>query len=266
MRAKYDKFIIFASQFNVNPMTVSKIIRNRVLDFPTDFVFCVSDFQLDARQKQAAVRALQRMVEQGELRKMSKGKYYKPRQTIFGELKPSPSQIAKDFLSDGEKTIGYLTCNSIFSALGLTTQISTKIEIGTNQYRHPLVRDGYNISFIVQRNRINQDTIPVLRILDCIRYIRDIPATTPDEVCVRIIELIRELDETARSLMMECTLNYQPYVRALTGAVMEIIEGETQNVTKLFNSLSGISRYHIPISDRTLPNKLKWRIYEPSRK
>lgn len=247
-------------------MTVSKIIRNRILDFPTDFVFCVSDFQLDAKQKQAAVRALQRMVEQGELRKMSKGKYYKPRQTVFGELKPSPSQIAKDLLSDGEKITGYLTCNSIFSTFGLTTQISSKIEIGTNHYRHPLVRDGYNISFIVQRNRITSDTIPVLRILDCIRYIRDIPATTPDEAGSRIIELVRELDEPTKSLMVECALNYQPYVRALTGAVLEIIEGETQNVIKLFNSLSGISRYHLPISDGILPNKLKWRIYEPSRK
>lgn len=266
MRGKYDKFRIFASQFNVNSMTVSKIIRNRIQDFPTDFVFCVSDFQLDATQKQAAVRALQRMVEQGELRKMSKGKYYKPRQTIFGELKPSPSQIAKDFLSDGEKIIGYLTCNSIFSTLGLTTQISTKIEIGTNHYRHPLVRDGYNISFIVQRNRITNDTIPVLRILDCIRYLRDIPARTPDEACIRIIELVRGLDEPSKALMVVCALNYQPYVRALTGAIIETIDGETQDVARLFNSLSGISRYHLPVSDRTLPNKLKWRIYEPSRK
>lgn len=266
MRAKYDKFIIFAALFNVNPMTVSKIIRSRIQDFPTDFVFSVSDFQLDARQKQAAVRALQRMVEQGELRKMSKGKYYKPRRTIFGELKPSPSQIAKDFLSDGEKITGYLTCNSVFSTLGLTTQISTKIEIGTNQYRHPLVREGYNISFIVQRNQITSDTIPVLRILDCIRYIRDIPATTPDDACARIIELARELDVSAKALMVECALNYQPYVRALTGAIIETIDGETQNVARLFNSLSGISRYHLPISDRILPNKLKWRIYEPSRK
>lgn len=247
-------------------MTISKIVRSKVQDFPTDFVFSVSDFQLDATQNQAAVRALQRMVEQGELRKMSKGKYYKPRKTIFGELKPSPSQIAKDFLSDGEKTTGYLTGNSIFSTLGLTTQISSKIEIGTNHYRHPLVRDGYNISFIVQRNPITGDTIPVLRILDCIRYVRDIPATTPDEACARIIELVRELDERSKTLMMECALNYQPFVRALTGAIMEIIDGETLNVTRLFNSLSGISRYHLPISTDILPNKLKWRIYEPSRK
>lgn len=247
-------------------MTVSKKIRNKVQDFPTDFVFSVSDFQLDATQNQAAVRALQRMVEQGELRKMSKGKYYKPRQTIFGELKPSPSQIVKDFLSDGEKITGYLTGNSIFSTLGLTTQISSKIEIGTNHYRHPLVRDGYNISFIVQRNPITSDTIPVLRILDCIRYVRDIPATTPDEACARIIELVRELDECTKTLMMECALNYQPFVRALIGTIMEVIDGETPNVVRLFNSLSGISRYHLPISNGVLPNKLKWRIYEPSRK
>lgn len=247
-------------------MIVSKTIRNQIGYFPTDFVFCASDFKLGPSMKQAVVRALQRMVEKGELRKMSKGKYYKPRKTIFGELKPSPSQIAKDLLYDGEKIIGYLTCNSIYSSLGLSTQISSKIEIGANRYRQPFERDGYRISFVVQRNPITKENIPVLRILDCMRFVREIPAITTDEACIRIIELVKGLDKSTRMQLAECALNYQPYVRALAGAIIEGIEGETSIVTILFNSLSGISRYHLPISESVLPNKLKWRIYEPARK
>lgn len=247
-------------------MIVSQTIRKTIQNFPTDFVFCASDFNLAPNRKQAVVRTLQRMVEKGELRKMSKGKYYKPRKTIFGELRPSPSQIAKDLLYAGDKLIGYLTCNSIYSSLGLTTQISSKIEIGTNRFRQPFKRDNYSISFVVQRNPITKDNIPVLRLLDCMRFLKEIPATTADEACARIIGLVTELDAPSRRLMSDCALNYQPYVRALAGAILELIDGETTLVLNLFNSLSGISRYHLPISARTLPNKLKWRIYEPARK
>lgn len=247
-------------------MTISKIIRNRIQDFPTDFVFCASDFEMKPKEMSAVVRALQRMVERGELKKMSKGKYYKPRKTIFGELKPSPSQIAKEFLTDGDKITGYLTCNSIYSSLGLTTQISSKVEIGSNRYRQPIMREGYRLSFVVQRNLITEDNISVLRILDCIRFIKDIPANTPDEALKRIIEIVKSFEPSSRIVMSECALNYQPYVRALTGAVLELIEGDSENVIRLSDSLSGISRYYIPVSDRVLPNKLKWRIYEPARK
>lgn len=245
-------------------MIVSKAIKNQIQDFPVDFVFCATDFQLGPTMKQAVVRALQRMVDKGELRKMSKGKYYKPRQSVFGELKPSPSQIAKDLLYDGKKPIGYLTCNSIYSTLGLTTQISSKIEIGSNHYRQPFERAGYRISYVVQRNEITKENIPMLRILDCIRFIKKIPASTAEEAYVRIIELVRGLDKSSLELMTECALKYQPYVRALAGAIIEVIEGESARVLSLFNSLSGISRYYLPISERTLPNKLKWRIYEPA--
>lgn len=104
----------------------------------------------------------------------------------------------------------------------------------------------------------------MLRILDCIRFIKKIPASTAEEACVRIIELVRGLDKSSLELMTECALKYQPYVRALAGAIIEVIEGESARVLSLFNSLSGISRYYLPISERTLPNKLKWRIYEPA--
>ncbi|MCM1452316.1 MAG: DUF6088 family protein [Clostridium sp.] len=247
-------------------MVVSKTIKEQIEKFPTDFVFGLSDFKMDPSMNQAVVRTLQRMAEKGELRKISKGKYYKPRLSIFGELKPSPSQIVKDLLFDGDKTIGYLTCSSIYSSLGLTTQISSKIEIGSNRYRQPFERNGYNIAIVLQRNEITKENIPALRVLDCIRFFKEIPAAIPDEACARIIEIVRGFDDEYRQILTDCALAYQPYVRAITGAVLEKLGGDTNNVRSLFESLSGISRYYLPISNETLTNKLKWRIYESARK
>lgn len=74
-----------------------------VSDFPDDFVFVASDLDCDISQRNAAARALQRMAERGEISKLSNGKYFKPRITMFGELKPSPAQIAKEYLVDNQK-------------------------------------------------------------------------------------------------------------------------------------------------------------------
>lgn len=90
-------------------MTVSKKIKQAISEFPDDFVFTVMDLDCDVSQREAAARALQRMAENGEISKLSNGKYYKPRVTVFGILKPSPSQVAKEFLVKDGCVIGYLT-------------------------------------------------------------------------------------------------------------------------------------------------------------
>lgn len=126
------------------------------------------------------------MAQGGELQKLAKGKFYKPRRTQFGVLKPSAYQIAKDYVERDGKLIGYITGYSAYNALGLTTQISSYIQIGTNKYRRSVKREKYTISFIVQSNTITRNNIELLRILDALRFIREIPGTTPDDACMRL--------------------------------------------------------------------------------
>lgn len=247
-------------------MTIAKKIRNEISALPKDYVFGIKDLCCDASTRQAASRALQRMASQGEITKLSNGRYYKPRQTMFGELKPSPAQIAKEFLVKEGRIIGYLTGGNAFSQLSLTTQISSEIQIGTKKYRRPLRRGDFKISFVVQPNDINEESIELLRILDCIRFIKEIPGTTANEACKRIAHIIRELSGKERKTLCEYALLYPPYVRALLGAIMENMGIEPEASEKLWQSLTGVSRYRIPISDTTLPNKAKWNIHEPARK
>lgn len=248
------------------PMTVSKKIKQDVSKFPDDFVFAVSDLDCDVSQRAAAARALQRMAENGEISKLSNGKYYKPRITVFGNLRPSPAQVAKEFLVKDGRVIGYLTGAIAFSQYSLTTQISSGIQIGTNCYRRPLKRGNYNISFVLQPNKITEDAIDLFRLLDCLKFIKKIPGTSPNEACKRIICIIKGLDDNEKKKMAEYALNYAPSVKALLGAIMEHLGCGDSIVEPLRQSLNGISRYRIPITDTILPNKTKWRIYEPARR
>lgn len=247
-------------------MTISKKIKQAISEFPDDFVFGVSDFDCDVSQREAAARALQRMAENDEISKLANGKYYKPRRTVFGNLKPSPAQVAKEFLVRDGRMTGYLTGAAAFSAYSLTTQISSEIQIGTNHYKRPLSRGGYNISFVYQPNEIREDAVDLFRLLDCLKFIKEIPGTPPEEACRRIICIIKEMDNRQKERMADYALNYKPFVRALLGAIMEFTGSADNLVEALRQSLNGISKYRIPITDAVLPNKVKWRIYEPARR
>lgn len=67
------------------------------------------------RKKEAVFKALNRMVKAGKISKLSKGKYYKPEKTPFGEWQPDQEQVVKDLLEDDGKLIGYLTGYSIYN-------------------------------------------------------------------------------------------------------------------------------------------------------
>ena len=93
------------------------------------------------------------------------------------------------------KTIGYLTGYSIYNQLGLTTQISNTIQIARNEIRPALNRDRYTIKFVKQKNTITKENIPLLQLLDAIKYIKKIPDSSTAAACLRFVTLLKELSE-----------------------------------------------------------------------
>lgn len=244
-------------------MVMTKQIKQKISSFPEGYIFTLSDFKVDSSDEMALAKLLSRMTIMGELKKVSKGKYYKPQETAFGVIKPSYEELVKDFLMKDGKTIGYITGAVAFSSMGLTTQISSNITIGTNKYRHPLVRDGYKINFLRQDNTITSKNIELLQILDALKLVREISGTSPDEACRVIIGIVASLPDSRIAELEVLTLKYTNYVRALMGAIMEYLD---KPFAKIRKSLNGISSYYLPISDNVLPTKLNWRIYESARK
>ena len=241
-------------------MKVSEKIANTIDRLPVDYIFTYSDFDIEVSSKDAVVKALNRMAASGKISKLSKGKFYKPRKTQFGALQPSPYQIAKDFLEQNGELVGYITGYSAYSSLGLTTQIPSALQIGTNKYRRAIKRGMYNISFIVQPNKITQKNIELLRILDAIRFIKEIPATTPDEACSRLISIVSQLPDEKKIALSNLVLKYSPSVQALCGAILEKTGIENNIVKKIRDSLNSVTEYNMPISESVLPNKKKWRL------
>lgn len=226
--------------------------------FPKGFVFTYADFNREVSQKQALIKALNRMVLSGKIAKLSKGKYYKPETTPFGDLLPNQKQVVKDLLEEKGKINGYLTGYSIYNQLGLTTQVSNTIQIGKNEIRPSFKRDRYTIDFIKQKNSITKDNVPLLQILDAIRYIKKIPDANTTNSCIRFIAILKQLKEKDILLIMRLAIKYPPATRALLGAMLD--ELRSTKTETLFNTLNPVTKYKLAGAFSVLSTAEKWNI------
>lgn len=240
-------------------MKVTNYIENIINRLPKGYVFTHEDFNVEVNKKQALIKALNRMVEANKLSKLSKGRYFKPETTPFGNLQPSQEQVVKDLLYDNGKIVGYLTGYSIYNALGLTSQVSNSIQIGKNEIRPKFKRERYTISFIKQKNTITKKNSSLLKILDAIRYIKKIPDTTIETSCLRFLEIIKSLDDENKKDLVRLSLKYPPSTRALLGALLEEIQ-EEEKTEILKKSLNSLTQYKIPEITKVLSKSNNWNI------
>lgn len=240
-------------------MKTTEYIAFMIDRFPKGYVFTYEIFYDEVKKKEAIIKALNRMAESGKIAKLSKGKFYKPEKTPFRDLQPNQYQVVKDLMEEDGKITGYLTGYNIYNELGLTTQVGNTIQIGKNVIRPKLKRGIYTIQFVLQKNTITKDNIPLLQILDSIRYIKKIPDTTIAKSAKRLKTIICELSDENKKTMVRLAIKYPPSTRALLGALLEE-SGHAEYVEKLRNSLNPITTYNLPGVSKVLPTAENWNI------
>lgn len=240
-------------------MKVSNYIAYTIERLPKGYVFTYLDFSKEVKKKEAVIKTLNRMAESGKIVKLAKGKYYKSENTPFGKLKPNQTQVVKDLLENDNKQIGYLTGYSIYNKLGLTTQISNTIQIGKNQIRPNFKRERYTISFIKQKNTITKENIPLLQILDAMRYIKKIPDATLESSCKRLLSIISNLTEKDKATITRLAAKYPPGTRVLLGAMLDELQQNSLSEL-LYKTLNPITKYKLAGIKKVLRTTAKWNI------
>jgi hypothetical protein len=240
-------------------MKITEYIAFIIDKLPKGYVFTYLDFSPEVNQKEAIIKALNRMVVSGKIAKLSKGKYFKPENTPFGKLQPNQTQLVKDLLEEDGKVTGYLTGYSIYNQLGLTTQISNIIQIGKNQIRPNFKRERYTITFVKQKNIITKENIPLLQLLDAIRYVKKIPDANIESSCKRFLAIIKNFSDKDINTLVRLALKYPPATRALLGALIEEIQ-KGKMTEPLFKSLNPITKYKLTGVTKVLTTTEKWNI------
>ena len=238
---------------------MTETIRNTINRFATGFVFTTLDFPVDVSKQATVNRILNNMVAAGQIRRLSKGRFYKPQISDLGELQPDIDQVVKDLIEKNGKPVGYITGTTFFNKYGLTSQASADLQIAVRKEKKPIVRGTYQINFVSQPNTKTKENIPVLQLLDCLRFFKTIPDTSPEQACQRLIEIFRELDSKQILSAKKLVLKYNPASIALLGAILENACPD-EDVSTLYRALNHLSTYKLGISETELPNGKKWHI------
>ncbi len=240
-------------------MKIADIIMSKVRRFAKGYVFTYVDFLDEVESKEGLIKALNRLAASGEITKLAKGRYYKAEHSPFGELDPELFQVVKDLVERNGKVVGYLTGTSIYNQLGLTTQVSSTIQIGKNEVRAAIKRGKYNISFVKQKNVIIKKNIPTLQLLDTIRFIKKIPDSKIADNCRLIQNMVAALSRKNIELMVRLALKYPPSTRALLGVILSELDMEEVS-EKLRKSLNPITTYKIVGVADVFASASQWNI------
>lgn len=233
-------------------MTVAKEVKQKILSMEEGRIITYEDFAY-LQNFNAVSLVLSRLAKDGTIKRLEKGKYFKPKKSKFGTTGPGESEIIKSLVDEG-----YVSGNVAYNKLGLTTQIPNEVTIIGKKYNRKTKIGKLSVRYQKREGSFNNKSRKYLQILDAIKDIKRIPGTGIDEVLRGLIRLIGDMSETEQERLVEYGMDCKPMVRALLGAIMEKIGNILfKNLQRTLNPLTS---YNIGISNEILPNMTGWRI------
>ncbi len=241
-------------------MNIAATITKQIEIIEPGKLFSYRDFKLPADRMVAMANTLSKLVSKGIIKRFEKGKYFKPKQGMFGEVPLAQSQILQSILKENGNRVGYVTGTMAYNQMSLTTQIPNEYVIATNELRRSIKKEGVRIRFVkAYSSEITDNNIDLLRLLDAIKDIRVIPATGTNTALELIKGKLKRLSLNEQKEIVRLVLNYPPSTKALVGAMFELM-GNNLGADKLYKTLNPLSKYKIGIDEKKLPNKNKWKI------
>lgn len=240
-------------------MNITEKIRQQIENIPEDTVFGYNQLGIAKAEYQTAAKVLERLLKKEVIKKISNGIFYKPKMTVFGELKPNSQEILQPYLFNNGKRIAYVTGISLYNKLGLTTQIAFKINIASRSKR--ITINTGSIKAVPSKSyvEVTDENYELLGFLDALKDLKIIPDSTIITSFKIIRNNIEQLNDKQTLELIEYALHYPPRVRALLGAMLEQLK-QTNEIEKLMESLNPLTKYKLGIKIEYLPTALNWNI------
>lgn len=205
----------------------------------------------------AVAQALSRFTKAGELERLSKGVYYRPRETRFGKSRPNPAAVSK--LASRHKTV-FPAGTAAANLLGFSTQTPKRRELATSALSLPRKLVGSDAVVHTRRPEAwgslsERDAA----LLDFLRRVGRLSELSPEETIKRTLELLREDNRYGR--LLEVASTEPPRVRALLGALGEHLGRPARELERLRTSLNPLSRFKFGIY-AALDNAREWQAGE----
>jgi hypothetical protein len=188
---------------------------------------------------EAAAQALSRLTRQGMIERLSKGVYYRTRETAFGKSRPSPTAIQK--LASKRQTI-FPSGIAAANLLGFTTQTASRSEVATSALSLPRKLVGSEMVIHTRRPEAwaglsESDTA----LLDFLRRAGKTSELSAEDTVRKTIDLMSEKDRFER--LLKAADSEPPRVRAMLGAIGEQLRKSSDTLQLLRASLNPFSRF-----------------------
>jgi hypothetical protein len=240
-------------------LSVSEKITQKINDMPDDMVFGYDQLPIEREEFWSAAKTLERLQKKGLVKKLSKGRFYKPKMTVFGEKRPGEQQVLKPYLYQKSQRIAYVTGTSLYNQLGLTTQIPSVIQIASRSRRSLGDIGTIRMSPVKSYADVTEQNYQILGFLDAMKDLKRIPDLNLSAALTIFKSRIKSLDEEQRSQLVKYALSYPPRVRAFLGAVLEDI-GDASDLSLLKESLNPLTKFDLGIADSILKTASNWNI------
>jgi hypothetical protein len=240
-------------------MKVARKVAEKVSILPEGSTFGYEDFALAPEEYLPGAKAIERLLAKGIIRRVSKGVFYKPKTTIFGELKPREEELLKPYLFDGGKRIAYITGLSLYNRMGLTTQVPHHIQIASRDKRIVASVGPVKATPVKSYADVTEDNYRLLELLDALKDFKGIPDLDKQAALTLLQDRLRLLLGTDYTQLVHYALLYPPRVRALLGALLENL-GDKVDLQPLKRSLNPLTGINYGISPDDLSTAPSWSI------
>jgi hypothetical protein len=239
-------------------MSVTQKIGKKISKLAEGTTFKYEQLSIEPQEFVAAAKAIERMIAKGTIKRVSTGVFYKPKKTVFGELKPNEEEILKPYLFDKGKRIAYITGISLYNRMGLSTQIPKNIKISSRVKRITVSIGNLKATPVKSYVDVTSTNFYLLELLDVLKDFKQIPDLDKSSAIKIISKKMKELTPTETKQLVKCGLAYPPRVRGFLGALLESTK-TLADLSALKKSLNPFSEYEYGIESTLLTAK-NWNI------
>lgn len=240
-------------------MNIARSIQNKVKAMPAGQVFGYQELPGYNRSTSAVMKAIGRLVDENQIERFSKGKFYVPEKGVFGLRKPSDEELVRAVLYKNGRLRGYVTGLSLYNKLGLTTQIPRTITVAYNGGRQEKEYDTISIKKIVTRIPVAEKDVKLLQYLDVLKGIKKIPDSNINLSLKMMKNYISKLSITEQKRLLKLAEEYySPQVKALIGLLYSSLELDVPD--RLRRSLNPTTIYKLKLNKSLWPLAKEWNI------
>lgn len=241
-------------------MKVAEKIERKINRIKEGTIFKYLQLGIDQTEYSAATKAIERLIKKGIIKRVSTGVFYKPKQSAFGKLKPEEEELLKPYLFQDGKRIAYITGGSLYNRMGLTTQVPKTIKVASKVKRVTTKIGITQVKPVKSYVDVTNENYYLLEILDALKDFKNIADLDKKSAISILKNNIDKLPQNDLSRMIKYALKYPPRVKALLGAILELLK-KKNSLNVLQANLNPLTSYKIGIKEETLPTANKWNIY-----